>query len=270
MTETGAHMSGSQSIGSNAVTLSDNLKASLDKLAMASRILEMEGHGNYTLGHLALRDPEGRGVWIKRWGMTLGEVQDWTEHQLIDFQGKLLYGDGSKRHTEWPIHVGIFKARPEINATAHTHPRYGAIFSASTEPLQAIGNSGSFFAKPPPRYDRTSELIRSMQDGDEMARLLADNYAIFLRNHGVVFCGETIEALIWCGVHLETACQQHLEIAASGLKYDWPDEAERERKSMTMREERNYSLFFDYFANKLEATQKLGDPNIPLERRNAR
>ena len=117
---------------SNTVEISDDLKASLDRLALASRILEMEGHGNYTLGHLALRDPKGRSVWIKRWGMTLGEVQDWTDHQLIDFDGNLLYGDDGKRHSEWPIHVAIFKRRPDINATAHTHPRQGTVFSSTS------------------------------------------------------------------------------------------------------------------------------------------
>ena len=255
---------------SNIGGISDDLKASLDKLAMASRILEMEGHGNFTLGHLAFRDPEGRGVWIKRWGMTLGEVQDWTDHQLIDFDGNLLYGDGNKRHSEWPIHVGIYKRRPDVNATAHTHPRYGTVFSSTTEPLRALSNAGSFFAKPPPRFTRTSELIRSMADGDEMAAVLDDNHAVFLRNHGVVFCADTIEKLIIVGVNLEVSCQQQLEIAASGLPYDWPDDEELARKAPSMGEGRNIGLFFDYFANKLAATQRLGDPNIPLERRNAR
>ena len=48
------------------------------------------------------------------------------------------------------------------------------------------------------------------------------------------------------------------------------DDAEQARKAETMGEGRNLGLFFDYFANKLDATQKLGDPNLPLERRNAR
>ena len=66
------------------LVVSEVLKEDLNKLALASRILEMEGHGDFTLGHLGMRDPEGRGVWIKRWGLTLGEVYDWTDHQLID------------------------------------------------------------------------------------------------------------------------------------------------------------------------------------------
>ncbi|MGE3248040.1 MAG: class II aldolase/adducin family protein [Beijerinckiaceae bacterium] len=257
----------SASAGSNAVEISEALKAELDKLATASRILEMEGHGNFTLGHLALRDPEGRGLWIKRWGLTLGEVQDWTDHQLIDFEGNLLFGDSGKRHSEWPIHAGVFKARPEINATAHTHPRYGTVFSAIAEPLQALSNSGAFFAEPPPRYTATSELVRTVKAGDEMAAIMGASYAIFLRNHGVVFAGETIEKLIYVGSHLESACQHHLEIAATGMKFDVPDADERARKSLAMQEVRNIGLYFDYFRNKLALTQKFGDPNIPVQRR---
>ena len=158
-----------QSNQSNIGGISDDLKASLDKLAMASRILEMEGHGNFTLGHLAFRDPEGRGVWIKRWGMTLGEVQDWTDHQLIDFDGGLLFGDGDKRHSEWPIHTEIMKRRPDINVTAHTHPFWGRVFSAATEPLRPVANSGTYFDGPPPRFELTSELIRTVEVAAAMA-----------------------------------------------------------------------------------------------------
>ena len=255
---------------SNTIDISQELKDSLDKLALASRILEMEGHGNFTLGHLAMRDPEGRGIWIKRWGLTLGEVQDWNDHQLLDFDGNLLYGDGNKRHSEWPIHMGIYKARPDINASAHTHPRYGTVFSCTSEPLRALSNAGSYFAASPPRFTRTSELIRDMTVGDEMADVLGDNYAVFLRNHGVVFCGESIEKMTIVGVNLEVACQQQLEIAASGLAYDWPDDSELGRKAKTMGEGRNLGLFFDYFANKLAAAQEIGDPNLPKGRRAAR
>jgi hypothetical protein len=38
----------------------------LDDLARAHRILEMEDHGDMSMGHLSFRDPEGRGAWLKR------------------------------------------------------------------------------------------------------------------------------------------------------------------------------------------------------------
>jgi ribulose-5-phosphate 4-epimerase/fuculose-1-phosphate aldolase len=251
----------------NDITVSDAIRADLDKLALASRILEMEGHGNFTLGHLAMRDPDGRGVWIKRWGLTLGEVMDWTDHQLIDFDGRLLYGDSGKRHSEWPIHVGIYKRRSDVNATAHSHPRYGTVYSCTSAPLRPLANAGSFFPAPPPRYTRTSELIRTMAAGDDMAAVLGTHNAMFLRNHGVVFCGPSIEMMTIVGVQLEEACRHMMEIAASGLPYEWPDDAEQARKTTTMGEPRNIKLFFDHFATKLAATQALGHPSLPKERR---
>ncbi|MGE0748373.1 MAG: class II aldolase/adducin family protein [Rhodospirillales bacterium] len=251
----------------NEIAVSDAVRAALDKLALASRILEMEGHGNFTLGHLAMRDPEGRGVWIKRWGLTLGEVMDWTDHQLIDFDGNLLYGDAGKRHSEWPIHVGIYKRRPDVNATAHTHPRYGTVYSCTSAPLRPLANAGSFFAAPPPRYVQTSELIRTPAAGDALAETLGAHNAMFLRNHGVVFGGASIEMMTIAGVQLEEACRHMLEIAATGLPYDWPDDAEQARKAPTMDEPRNIALFFDHFATKLAATQALGHPSLPAQRR---
>ena len=56
-------------------TMSNTLRADLDKLASARRILELEGHGDMTLGHLSLRDPDRRGFWMKRNAIGLGEVK---------------------------------------------------------------------------------------------------------------------------------------------------------------------------------------------------
>lgn len=249
------------------IILSDTLKRKLNKLALASRILEMEGHGDLTLGHLAFRDPEGRGVWIKRWGLSLGEVCDWRDHQLLDFSGKLLFGDGTKRHSEWAIHIGILKARREIMATAHTHPKWGTIFSCTDEPLRPLGNAGASFSNPPPRFEETSELVRSASVGDRLAAKLGKGSAIFLRNHGVAFCGRNIEEMTVIGSKLEQACLQMLQIAASGLNFDWPIGAELERKSQTMNERRNITLIFDYLTKRLELIQQQGHPDVPSEKR---
>lgn len=251
-----------------ADVMSGTLRAELDKLALACRILEMEGHGSRTLGHAALRDPDGRGFWLKRWGLTLGEVFDHTDFQLIGLDGKLIAGDGKKRHSEWPIHAGIFQARPDINAVAHTHPTWGRIFSASNEPLRPVSNAGSYFHEPPPRYSRTSELIRKAEEGDELARVLGPRHlAVFLRNHGVVFCGETVAHMTIIGIHLEEACREMLTIAASGLDWSWPDDEEQARKHGSIGKGRNIEAFFEFFARKLSAAQEAGDPALPKMRR---
>src|SRR5215510_7045713 len=47
----------------------------LTEAARACRILEMEGHGDMTLGHLPMRESGGRGFWMKRNRIGLGEVK---------------------------------------------------------------------------------------------------------------------------------------------------------------------------------------------------
>ena len=83
--------------------MNNSLRDSLERLALASRILEMEGHGDMTLGHLSLRDPDGRGFWMKRNKVGLGEIIGAEDFVLVDMDGNKIVGSGG-RHSEWPIH----------------------------------------------------------------------------------------------------------------------------------------------------------------------
>ena len=87
-----------------------NIREQLEKAARACRVLEMEGHGDMSLGHLSLREATGRGFWMKRNRIGLGEVLGPDDFILCDFDGKQLAGSGG-RHSEWPIHSEIFRAR---------------------------------------------------------------------------------------------------------------------------------------------------------------
>lgn len=201
----------------------------LDRLALGCRILEREGHACRTLGHAALRDPQGRGLWVKRWGISFGETRDHADFVLIDFDGRQLAGAG-RAPSEWPIHAGVLGKRPDISVVVHSHPFYGRVYSAVTEPLRPVSNTGNWFPAPPPRFEITSELIRDKDMGDAIGACLGDNFAVFLRNHGVVFCGRSVEHAVLMGIQLEEACREQLLVAGSGLKWDYPGEEERARK----------------------------------------
>lgn len=245
--------------------LTGALKSDLDELAVACRILEMEGHGSRMLGHMALRDPEGRGVWLKRYGLALSEVHDHRDFILIDFDGKQLFGDG-KRHSEWSIHTEIMKRRGDINVTAHTHPFYGRVFSAATEPLRPVANTGTYFKGAPPRFELTSELIRTVDVAAAMAEALADKVAIFLRNHGVVFCGDTAARATIMGIRLEEACREHLTMAASSLAWSTPDAEEEARKIESTGGAQTIRANFEFFRRRLEALEAQGHPSFPGKR----
>ena len=85
-----------------------------------------------SLGHLSMRDPLGRGLWLKRGNIGLEEVTE-ADFILIGFDGNVLEGDGI-RHLEWPIHAEILADRPEINVVAHTHPFHATLLSATEVP----------------------------------------------------------------------------------------------------------------------------------------
>ncbi len=93
----------------------------LIEAARACRILEMEGHGDMTLGHLSVRDDAGAGFWMKRNRIGLGEVLGPDDFVLVDWDGKQIAGSGG-RHSEWPIRSEIFRKRsdPIISTTQET------------------------------------------------------------------------------------------------------------------------------------------------------
>ena len=247
-------------VAAKAPRMGAALRKDLDEVAQVCRILALEGHDDRTLGHVALRDPDGRGAWIKRSGIALSEVLDARDFVLVDWDGKVLAGDGA-RHGEWPIHTEILRRRPDIRVTAHTHVTYASIFSASSAKLKPVGNSGSYFRRSPPRYTVTSELIVTREMGKGVADALgADNLVAFLRNHGVVFCGETAARCLMNGLALEKACFEQLTIGASGLPWKPPPPAEQLRKMEGNLKGGPEPNFLAYYKRKLAKVEAVFPP----------
>lgn len=236
--------------------MSNWLIEELDKLALTHRILEMEGHGDMTQGHMSLRDPDGRGFWMKRRGIGLGEVSDNGDFILLDFSGSQLKGSG-RPHSEWPLHSEILLRRPDVAVVAHTHPFYSGIFSATNETLKPLTLDGSRFATTVPHHKGSAELVNTPALGQELAEALGMAYAIFLGNHGITFVGKSTEQALLMGLSVERAAQAQILAASSGYALSWPDDAEmaKRRTSGTVNETNEpagfYRQTFEYYARKL-------------------
>lgn len=244
--------------------ISTALKSDLDELAAACRILELEGHGDRIWGHMALRDPDGRGFWMKRADVALGEIHDARDFVLLDFDGRKIAGAG-KSHSEWPIHSEILKMRPEIIATMHTHPFYASVFSACALPLPTVVARSGIQPPQTPRFEDTSELIRRPEQGRALAETLGDNSAVLLRNHGVVTCGRTIPEPVLVGIALEKMCHEVLVVGASGFEWSWPDEQEMARKRKAGAGIIDRAAIWTYYRRKLARAEAMGDPLLGTE-----
>lgn len=232
------------------ISMDQGLTGELNRLAAACRILAMEGHDDVSLGHLSLRDPEGRGVWMKRFYLGLDEVRGPDDFLLLDFDGHILHGDG-ERHAEWPIHTEILKARPDVHVVGHTHPFHACLFAATEDPLQPIGMEGMHFTLNTPHYRETSNLINSQQLGRNLAEALGDARVVFMKNHGITFCGDDIPAAVITGLHLEKACKAQLLLNASGLTWSVPERKEWEGKVAVLGSLGLWDNFFSYYHRKL-------------------
>lgn len=190
----------------------------LTEAAAGCRVLHAEGHADMTLGHLSLRDPEGRGVWMKRSGIGLGEVIGPEDFILLDFEGQRLAGEG-RIHKEWPIHTEILRARPDIQAVGHSHPFFATVFSALDVELEAITNEAAYLGATVARFEETRGLIDTPELGKSLARALGAASTLLLRNHGVLFVGPSIAEATLMGVFLERACRSQMQLLATQLPY---------------------------------------------------
>ena len=249
--------------------MTNSLRADLDELARACRVLELEGQGDRVVGHMALRDPDDRGFWMKRAGISLGEVFDARDFVLLDWDGKQIGGDG-KSHGEWPIHSEIMKARPEINATSHTHPFYASVYSASGEPLRTVVPRSTTQPVRPPRWEDSADLIGTVEMATSMVAAMGSQSAVLLRNHGIVTCGASIHDPVLVAIALEKMCREALLINASGLDFSCPEEDDLMKKL-----ESGAALdpaiiggavLWRYYSRKLARAEASGDPAFARER----
>jgi L-fuculose-phosphate aldolase len=230
-----------------------DIPARLHDLARAHRILDLEGHNDMSLGHLSWRDPEGRGLWLKRGNLGLEEVQD-SDFILLSFDGEVLAGEGL-RHLEWPIHAEILRARPDVDVVAHTHPFHATALSATTERIRPYTNEGVWFTEAVTHFKLTSDLVNTPLLGRELATALGPSAAVLLKNHGATFVGTGIREATLAGVFLEKAARVQLTLAASGLEHTYPDADEIARKRQTIYPDRAVENFWQYYNRKLDRAE---------------
>lgn len=191
----------------------------------ASRALAAAGLGDMVWGHASVRDPEGRGVWMKASGWGFEEV-DQDRVVLVTPQGTVLDGAG-RRHLEYPIHTEIVARRPDVRAVVHTHAPALAAFASLDRALKPLSHDAVPFTHPQlPRFLGTGALIATPELGQALACSLGEANAILIPHHGAVTVGPDVETAVMYAVLLERACRTQLLAMAAGEPVTWSDEAE--------------------------------------------
>jgi L-fuculose-phosphate aldolase len=200
-------------------------QALLEQVVTASHVLGLEDQGDFIWGHVSVRDPEGRGVWMKATGWGFEEVTP-DRVLLVGWDGEVLAGDG-RRHLEYPIHTEIMRARPDVNSVAHTHAAHAVAFASLMQPLRPISHEGAMFVPPDvTRFTKTGDLILTRGLGHALAETLGQRNAALMVHHGIVTAGEDVETSVVMAILLERACRKQLLAMAAGELRTWSSDEE--------------------------------------------
>ena len=209
------------------------------------RALSAAGQADMVWGHPGVRDPGGRGVWMKCSGWGFEEV-DAGRIVLVNPDGDVLAGDGP-RHIEYPIHTEIMAARRDVGSVVHTHSSAANGFAALDVPLRPLDHAGSLFCYPDiPRFTLTGGLIKTRELGAALAGALGGAPACLMPQHGIVAVGPDAPAAVMTAVLLDRACRTQLTAMAAGPLRRWGDEEDTVAKRADVWSSRQLRAGWDY------------------------
>ena len=190
-----------------------------DKALKAWRFLYKRGFIE-GFGHISARLPGRDQFLIAR--HALGPRAEAEDLLRMDLEGRKLAGKGDPPG-EFPIHVGIYKLRPDVCSIIHYHGLYATAFTTSEHTLRPIHALGSIFGSQIPIY-ADPRLVRTPERGQALASVLGSGRAALLRAHGVVTTGADVEEAV-AGAFLIEENARRAYISCAMGKPVWLDDA---------------------------------------------
>ena len=152
-------------------------------------------------GNISAR--EGRLVWVKPSGLAMAEIKGIDLCAIDLASGRQI--EGKPRPTsELPMHLAIYRSRPDVQAIFHTHSPFASGIISSADDIRPmfaeVVNDLGGVALVPYLMTSTQELA------DAVAAAAKDHDTIFMANHGVVALGKTMrQAFFRCEVAEDAA-----------------------------------------------------------------
>lgn len=175
----------------------DELRESLVKFA---RQMISTGLVRGTSGNISTREPGADEALVTPSGVDYDTMRP-EDIVLVDLTGRPVF-QGMKPSVDTPVHVAIYRARPDVGAVIHTHSPFAAAFSTIprdipplvTESAGYVGGAVRVMEYVPPAAADT---------GDMVAKGLGSDRAVLLPNHGVIAVGENLKKAFGAAMAVE-------------------------------------------------------------------
>jgi L-fuculose-phosphate aldolase len=119
---------------------------------------------------------------------------------VVDLNNNHISGEG-KASSETPMHLEIYKARPDVNAIVHTHSCYATAFAVANKPIppcivEALFLGGQIEVGP-------FEFPGTLEFARRAVEALGDRNAVLLQNHGVTCVGKDLDEALLHALYVE-------------------------------------------------------------------
>ncbi len=123
---------------------------------------------------------------------------------------------------ELPLHVAIYRARPDVQAVVHGHPQWSTLLSSTGHAYQVTMAQGALLGDV--RVFSSPLSMNNSDIGNALAELLGDGRAALLRAHGSVVVGKDVLEATVLAIYLELNAERQVRAAALGTPYVFSDD----------------------------------------------
>jgi len=140
---------------------------------------------------------------------------------LVDLDGRT-HGGGLAPSSELPMHLRVYRARPDVGAVVHTHSPFATTFAVLGQELPAVHYLLAFAGR------RVRVAPYAGYGSDELAAAcvaaLGGDGAVLLANHGVVAVGPDLERAMLVAEAVESTAELCWRARCLGAPVVLPDE----------------------------------------------
>lgn len=125
---------------------------------------------------------------------------------------------------ELPMHLAVYRSRPEVGAIVHTHAPYVTTLSVLRRPLPPVIDEMVLYLG---GTIEVTEYAFTGTDtvGTNVVRTLGDHAGVLLANHGNVCIGRDLAHAMHVALVMESCARVYLQALALGTPVELPNEA---------------------------------------------
>ncbi len=142
----------------------------------------------------------------------------------IDLDGNLVEGT-AKPPLEFHIHSEVYRARPDVNAVFHTHPKWSTFLTMTGHAYKPVYAQGVLLGDMPVMDSPMSVNTKPM--GEKLAAILGQRPAALLKAHGVVVVGRDILECFALAAYVEENAYRQYMAMQIGDPYVFSEEEQK-------------------------------------------